>query len=110
MGLSAAVPTGWDPVKTYFAITLILALTSWPRLARVVRSKLLEVRGEDFVTAARLAGLRDRAIILRHMLPASLSYLIVHMTLAIPDMILAETALSFLGLGQIGRASCRERV
>ena len=99
MGLSAAVPTGWDPVKTYFAITLILALTSWPGLARIVRSKLLEVRGEDYVTAARLGGQRDRAIIAQHMLPASLSYLIVHMTLAVPGMILAETSLSFLGLG-----------
>ena len=99
MGLSAAVPTGWDPVKTYFAITLILALTSWPGLARIVRSKLLEVRGEDFVIAARLGGLKDRAIIVQHMLPASLSYLIVHMTLAVPGMILAETSLSFLGLG-----------
>jgi len=99
MGLSAAVPTGWDPVKTYFAITLILALTTWPGLARIVRSKLLEVRGEDFVTAARLGGQKDRDIILQHMLPASLSYLIVHMTLAIPGMILAETSLSFLGLG-----------
>jgi peptide/nickel transport system permease protein len=99
MGLSAAVPTGWDPVKTYFAITLILALTSWPGLARIVRSKLLEVRGEDYVIAARLGGLKDRAIIFQHMLPASLSYLIVHMTLAVPGMILAETSLSFLGLG-----------
>jgi peptide/nickel transport system permease protein len=99
MGLSAAVPTGWDPVKTYFAITLILALTSWPGLARIVRSKLLEVRSEDFITAARLGGLKDRAIIFQHMLPASLSYLIVHMTLAVPGMILAETSLSFLGLG-----------
>jgi peptide/nickel transport system permease protein len=99
MGLSAAVPTGWDPVKTYFAITLILALTTWPGLARIVRSKLLEVRGEDFVTAARLGGQKDRHIIMQHMLPASLSYLIVHMTLAVPGMILAETSLSFLGLG-----------
>jgi peptide/nickel transport system permease protein len=99
MAFSAAVPTGWDPVKIYFAMTLILALTSWPRLARVVRSKLLEVRTEDFVMAARLAGLRDRAIIFRHLIPASLSYLIVHITLAVPDMIIAETSLSFLGLG-----------
>jgi peptide/nickel transport system permease protein len=99
MGLSAAVPTAWDPVRTYFSITLILALISWPRLARVVRSKLLEVRTEDFVMAARLSGLRDWDIISRHLIPASLSYLIVHMTLAIPEVILAETALSFLGLG-----------
>ena len=99
MGLSAAVPTGWDPVKAYFAITLILALTSWPGLARIVRSKLLEIRGEDFVIAARLGGQKDHQIITKHLLPASLSYLIVHMTLAVPGMILAETSLSFLGLG-----------
>jgi peptide/nickel transport system permease protein len=99
MGLGAAVPTGWDQLKTYVAITSILGLISWPRLARVVRSKLLETRTEDFVMAARLAGLRDRQIIVRHLLPASLSYLIVYMTLAIPEVILAETALSFLNLG-----------
>jgi len=99
MGLGAAVPTGWDQLKTYVAITSILGLISWPRLARVVRSKLLETRTEDFVMAARLAGLRDRQIIFRHLLPASLSYLIVYMTLAIPEVILAETALSFLNLG-----------
>src|SRR5581483_3853962 len=92
MGLGAAVPTGWDQLKTYVAITSILGLISWPRLARVVRSKLLETRTEDFVMAARLAGLRDRQIIFRHLLPASLSYLIVYMTLAIPEVILAETA------------------
>jgi peptide/nickel transport system permease protein len=99
MGLSAAVPTGWPALKTYFAITFILALTGWPGLARIIRSKLLEVREEDFVMAARVAGLRDGEIIRRHLLPASISYLIVHMTLAIPGMILGETALSFLGLG-----------
>ena len=99
MGLSAAVPTGWPATKVYFAITLILSLHGWCGLARIVRSKLLEVREEDFVMAARLAGLSDWQNIRRHLLPSSLSYLIVHMTLAIPGMILGETALSFLGLG-----------
>lgn len=99
MGLSAAMPMEWPAVKVYFAITLILSLRGWCGLARVVRGKLLEVREEDFVMAARLVGGGDWYIITRHLLPSFMSYLIVDMTLSIPYMILGETALSFLGLG-----------
>ena len=99
MALSAAMPAGWTAVQVYFAITLILSLQSWCGLARVVRSKLLEVREEDFVMAAQLSGSGDWRIITRHLLPSFMSYLIVNMTLAIPNMILGETSLSFLGLG-----------
>lgn len=99
MALSAAVPTDWPPVRIYFAITLILSLHGWCGLARVVRGKLLEVREEDFVMAARIAGSSDWRIITQHLLPSFLSYLIVSMTLSIPGMIMGETALSFLGLG-----------
>ena len=65
----------------------------------MVRGKLLELREADFVMAARVSGAPEGAIIGRHLLPSFLSYLIVHLTLAIPGMILGETALSFLGLG-----------
>jgi peptide/nickel transport system permease protein len=99
MALSVAVPIDWPPTRVYFAITLILSLRGWCGLARVVRGKLLELREEDFVMAAQLLGASDARIISRHMLPSFLSYLIVDMTLAIPGMILGETALSFLGLG-----------
>lgn len=99
MALSVAIPTNWPATKTYFAITIILSLRGWCGLARVVRGKLLETREEDFVMAAKLLGSSDARIILRHMLPTFLSYLIVDMTLAIPGMILGETTLSFLGLG-----------
>jgi len=99
MALSAAVPVGWPPVRIYFAITLILSVVGWCGLARIVRSKLLELREEDFVMAATLAGSSPWQIILRHLLPSTISYLIVHMTLAIPGMIIGETSLSFLGLG-----------
>ncbi|MFL7810288.1 MAG: ABC transporter permease, partial [Anaerolineae bacterium] len=99
MALSAAVPIGWPPVRVYFAITLILSIIGWCGLARIVRSKLLELREEDFVMAARLAGSGAWQIILRHLLPSTISYLIVHMTLSIPSMIIGETSLSFLGLG-----------
>jgi len=99
MGLSAALPPQWPPLRIYFGITLILSLVGWSGLARIVRGKLLELREEDFVLAAKLAGASDARIIGRHMLPGFLSYLIVDITFSIPDMIIGETALSFLGLG-----------
>ena len=71
----------------------------WAGLARVVRGKLLELRQQDFVTAARVAGAGEGKIVALHLLPSFLSYLIVSLTLAVPYMILGETALSFLGLG-----------
>jgi peptide/nickel transport system permease protein len=89
----------WSPVAIYFGITLILALLDWPGLARAVRSKLLALREEDFCTAAALMGAPPRRIIARHLLPNFMSHLIASATLSIPSMILAETALSFLGLG-----------
>ena len=99
MALSAAVPRDWDVIKTYFAITLVLASVGWAPLARVVRGKLLALREEEFALAAKAAGAREIRIITRHLLPAFFSYLIVSVSLAIPRMILGETALSFLGLG-----------
>ena len=99
MALSAALPANWPALRVYFAITVILALQGWAGLARVVRGKLLELREEDFVMAARIAGQGAGDIIRRHLLPSFMSYLIVNITLAIPGMILGETALSFLGLG-----------
>ena len=99
MALSAALPTHWGTLKTYFAITIILSMFGWAGLARVVRGKLLELRQQDFVTAARVAGRGEGKIVALHLLPSFLSYLIVSLTLAVPYMILGETALSFLGLG-----------
>ena len=99
MALSAAVPPRWSSIKVYFSITVILSLIGWAGLARVVRGKLLELREYDFAMAAKIAGATDMRIIYDHLLPNFMSYLIVHLTLAIPVMILAETALSFLELG-----------
>jgi peptide/nickel transport system permease protein len=99
MALSAIIPMNMPIMQTYFLITLILSLLSWTHLARTVRSKLLELREQDFVKAARLVGASDLSIIVDHLLPGFMSYLIVSITLSIPNMILGETALSFLGLG-----------
>ncbi len=97
--LAAALPPDWSTVKRYFAISVILSLVGWTGLARQVRAKVLAYREMDYTSAARAAGASDRRIIFVHMLPNALSHIIVVATLAIPGMILAETALSFLGLG-----------
>jgi peptide/nickel transport system permease protein len=99
MALSAILPVTWSPVAVYLGITAILALLDWPGLARAVRSKLLALREEDFCLAAQLMGASSSRIIFRHLLPSFSSHLIASATLSIPGMILAETALSFLGLG-----------
>jgi peptide/nickel transport system permease protein len=99
MALSAAVPAHWPPERTYFAVTLILSVIGWTWLARQLRGKVLALRNEDFILAAKLAGASDARIIFKHLIPATFSHIIVVSTLAMPSMILAETALSFLGLG-----------
>jgi peptide/nickel transport system permease protein len=99
MALAAALPPYWSPIKIYLGITVILSLIGWTGLARIVRSKLLQLREEDFVMAAKVAGATDGYIIARHLIPSFMSYVIVALTLAVPGMILAETGLSFLGLG-----------
>ncbi|HLA44673.1 MAG TPA: ABC transporter permease [Aggregatilineales bacterium] len=99
ISIAALVPIDWSILRVYFIISILLALTSWTWLARVVRSKFLSLREEDFVLAARLDGVNSRRLIFRHMLPSFYSHLIASLTLALPNIILAETALSFLGIG-----------
>ncbi|MCC6169249.1 MAG: ABC transporter permease [Caldilineaceae bacterium] len=99
MGLAAALPQTWSPLQVYFGITIILSIIGWTGLARVVRGRFLSLRTEDFVMSARLDGNSEIRIIWVHMVPSFLSHIIASLTLAIPGMILAETALSFLGLG-----------
>lgn len=99
MALSAAIPAGIPPVRMYLLITVILSLIGWTGLARVVRGKFMSLKNEDYVMAAKLAGVSDGKIIMKHMVPGFLSYLIVNLTLGIPSMIIGETSMSFLGLG-----------
>ena len=99
IGLAAAIPPTSPPLRTYLLITVILSVIGWTGLARVVRGKFMALKTEDFVAAARLDGNGPVRIILRHMLPNFLSHIIAVVTLAIPGMIIAETSLSFLGIG-----------
>ena len=99
MALAAAIPLEWPTVRKYFMITVILSFLGWTGLARTVRGKILQIREEDFVMAAKICGSSIYRIITRHMLPNFIGYLIVSLTLSIPGMILGETALSFIGIG-----------
>jgi peptide/nickel transport system permease protein len=99
LAIAAVVPLDWSALQVYFVITVLLAFTGWTGMARVVRSKFLALREEDFIMAATLDGAPRRRLILRHMLPSFYSHIIASLTLALPGMILGETALSFLGVG-----------
>ncbi len=99
MGLAAALPREWSVLQVYFAITIIISLLGWTELARVVRGRFLALREEDFVVSARLVGCSQMRTIFVHMVPSFMSHIIAATTLALPAMIISETALSFLGLG-----------
>ncbi|MCR5290663.1 MAG: ABC transporter permease [Treponema sp.] len=99
MALSAAIPPDIPIVRMYLYITIIMSFITWTGLARIVRGKFISLRKEDYVMAARLAGVSDFKIIIKHLVPGFIGYLIVNLTLEIPSMIIGETSMSFLGLG-----------
>ncbi|MDR8019809.1 ABC transporter permease [Nesterenkonia aerolata] len=99
MALAASLPQSWTPLQVYFGITVLLSLIGWTSLSREVRGRVLTLRSEDYVAAARLDGASRMRVVRRHILPALTSHIIATVTLAVPAMILAETSLSFLGLG-----------
>jgi peptide/nickel transport system permease protein len=99
MALSAAMPQHWSSEQMYFGITIILSFVGWTWLARQLRGKVLATREEEFVLAAQLSGASDRWVIFRHLIPAVFGHIIVIATLVMPRMIIAESTLSFFGVG-----------
>jgi peptide/nickel transport system permease protein len=99
MALAALVPKTADSFTVFVIMSFIFALLSWTTLAREVRGKVLAMRSTDFVLAAKEMGASDSRIIFRHLYPNTLSHVIVILTLSIPGVILAESFLSFLGIG-----------
>ena len=97
--LSAALPPNWDSIKVFIGIVIILSFIGWAGLARQVRAKVLSTRQAEYVLAAKAAGSGHGGIILSHLVPSCYSHIIVIATLSIPRYILAESSLSFLGLG-----------
>ena len=99
MVVAATLPPDWSSLYVYLGITVILSFIGWTGLARVTRGKILSLREEDYVVAARLLGASGNRILWIHFIPGFTSHIIVSLTLALPAMILGETGLSFLGLG-----------
>jgi peptide/nickel transport system permease protein len=99
MSLAALVPKTADSLTVFLIMASILALLNWTTLAREVRGKALALRQSDFVLAAKEMGASDARIIFRHLLPNTLSHIIIVLTLSIPATILSESFLSFLGIG-----------
>jgi peptide/nickel transport system permease protein len=99
MSLAALVPKTADSFSVFILMSLIFALLSWTTLAREVRSKVLALRETDFIMAAKEMGASDGRIIFRHLYPNTLSHVIVILTLTVPGVILAESFLSYLGIG-----------
>jgi peptide/nickel transport system permease protein len=99
LALAATLPPTLPPAEVYILIIAILSFVGWAGMARVIRGMVLSVREREYVEAARALGVSDFTIIVRHVLPSTFTYAIVGATLAIPGYILAESGLSFLGLG-----------
>lgn len=97
--LAAILPSGMSSTQRFCLIVIILGLIGWAGFARVVRGMVLSIKNEDFISAEKTIGASPLRIILKHILPQTTSYVIIAMTLSVPSYILAESGLSFLGLG-----------
>ena len=99
LALRALLPTTLSSTTVYLLIVLILSFIGWPGFARVIRGMFLSLREREFSLAAKALGGTDLRIIFRHILPNTMSFIIVAASLSVPAYILGESALSFLGLG-----------
>ncbi len=99
IALRAVFPMDLPSRQVYLGIVAILAYIGWAGLARVIRGLVLSMRKSDYVTAAEALGFGRLRVIARHILPNTMSYVIVAATLSIPGYILGEVVLSFLGVG-----------
>lgn len=99
LALRAAFPPNLNSLQIYFLIVVIFSFIGWASLARVIRGMSISLREREYVLAAKAIGLSDVSIIVRHILPHTLSYSLVAVMMSIPGYILGESALSLLGLG-----------
>ena len=99
MAVAAFIPDSWTAEERFFFISLVLGFLGWGTLARRIRTHVLAERSADYVLAAQMAGAGPGHVIRRHLLPSFTSYIIVDLVISFPYMVLAETSLSFIGLG-----------
>ena len=99
LALRAAVPENFNSVQVYASVGVILALIGWASLARIIRGMALSLRERDFVLVAKTLGVSDLGIILKHILPQTISFSCATLMLTVSSYILAEAGLSVVGLG-----------
>lgn len=99
LALRALIPEKLSSAKVYFLIVVLLSFIRWPAISRIIRGLILSIREQEFVVAAEAVGASNLRIIVRHILPNTLSQIIVLITLSIPSFILGEAFLSYLDLG-----------
>ena len=97
--LASILPAGMTSIQRFMLIVVILALIGWAGFARVVRGMVLSIKNQEFVESAKSIGAGSFRIITKHILPQTMSYVLVAITLSVPGYILGESGLSFLGLG-----------
>ena len=97
--MASVLPAGMTSVQRFLLITVILALIGWAGIARVIRGMVMSIKTNDYVTAAKAIGVSKRGIILKYILPQTLSFVIIAISMNVPSYILSESGLSFLGLG-----------
>jgi peptide/nickel transport system permease protein len=99
LALAAALPPTLNPIAVYLLIIIILSFVGWAGMARIIRGMVLSVREREYVEAGKALGLNDLQLVTRHVLPSTFTYAIIAATMSVPGYILAESGLSFLGLG-----------
>lgn len=99
LALAMILPPEWPSTMIYFGIVLVLSFIEWMGVARVVRGMVLSLREKEFILASQTMGASGFRIVIKHLIPNTMSYIIVVSTLSIPGMILGESSMSFLGLG-----------
>ncbi len=97
--VAEAIGLKMSSAETFLLTVIVLGLVGWGGLARIIRGLILSARELDYAAAAKALGASETRILWRHLIPSTASYVIVDLTLSIPGFILAETGLSFLGLG-----------
>ncbi len=99
ISLAAVLPPGLDSAQRFLLVTVITSFVRWAGLARVIRGQVLSIKEREFVQAAKVMGGQPLYIIVKHVLPQTLTYVIISATLTIPSFIVAEAILSLIGLG-----------
>jgi peptide/nickel transport system permease protein len=99
IALAAILPAGMPGGQRFALITVILSFIGWAGLARIIRGMVLAIREEEFVQAARAVGMSELLTVVKHVIPQTMTFIIIAATLQVPSFILSESGLSFLGLG-----------